>query len=296
VWVNSSEATNERSIYRHYGGNINGLKPFDEHPDLISSLKNLRRLQDGGISLIETSVEWKKYDCQASTEKLLRKTFGSTEIAYSTSDENVEESHYKPDVTVASPLRYWASRVLRSGKDPTGCGRWSYICLGKKDKKNAIVTVYRVGHNHNVGDATAFQQQYRTQYADETARVEINPHKQTMIDLEYLTEELKTDGFEVAVLIDANETIEHQFCSQNHGHKYKSEKGFHIEDSIDGSIVNYTRNCGLSSILAERHAETGTAIPNTHLRGSKQIGFVLTTAGIAPFIQAIGLLDFDVVF
>jgi hypothetical protein len=28
----------------------------------------------------------------------------------------------------------------------------------------------------------------------------------------------------------------------------------------------------------------------------KQIDFVLTTAGIAPFIQAIGLLDFDVVF
>jgi hypothetical protein len=28
----------------------------------------------------------------------------------------------------------------------------------------------------------------------------------------------------------------------------------------------------------------------------KQINFVLTTAGIAPFIRAIGLLDFDVGF
>jgi predicted AAA+ superfamily ATPase len=70
--------------------------------------------------------------------------------------------------------------------------------------KLAIVTVYRVGHNQNAGDATAFQQQYRTQYADETARVEINPNKQTMIDLEYLMEELKIDGFEVVVFIDAN--------------------------------------------------------------------------------------------
>jgi hypothetical protein len=34
------------------------------------------------------------------------------------------------------------------------------------------------------------------QYADETARVEITPHKQMMIDLEYFKEELKTDGFE----------------------------------------------------------------------------------------------------
>jgi hypothetical protein len=52
VWGNSPEEINERSIYRHYGGNINGLKPFGEHPDLISGLKNLRKLQAGGISLI----------------------------------------------------------------------------------------------------------------------------------------------------------------------------------------------------------------------------------------------------
>jgi hypothetical protein len=122
VWGNSPEAINERSIYRHYGRNINGLKPFGEHPDLISGFKNLRRLQAGGISLIETNVEWKKYDYRANTEKILRKTFGSTNIAYSTSDEHVEESHYKPGGTVTAALGHWASRVLRSVKDPTGCG------------------------------------------------------------------------------------------------------------------------------------------------------------------------------
>jgi hypothetical protein len=296
VWGNSPEAINERSIYRHYGGNINGLKPFGEHPDLISGLKNLRRLQAGGINLIETNIKWEKYDYRANTEKLLRNTFGSTNIAYSTSDEHVEESHYTPGGTVTAALGHWAIRVLQSGKDPTGCGRWSYICLGNKNKKFAIVTVYRVGHNHDTGDATAFQQQYRTQYADETARVEINPHKQTMIDLEYFTEKLKTDGFEVAMFIDANETLKHRARSQNHGHNYKLDKGLHIDGSIDGSIATYTRNCGLSNTLSKRHSETGTVIPKTHLRGSKQTDFVLTTDGIAPFIQAIGLLDFDVVF
>jgi hypothetical protein len=117
-----------------------------------------------------------------------------------------------------------------------------------------------------------------------------------MINLEYITEELKTDGFEVDVFIDANETLYHRFFSQNHDHKYKSDKGFHIDGSINGSNTTYTHNCGMSNTLSERHAETGTAIPNTHLRGSKQIDCVLTTAGIAPFIRAIGLLDFDVVF
>jgi hypothetical protein len=117
-----------------------------------------------------------------------------------------------------------------------------------------------------------------------------------MIDLEYFTEELKIDGFEVDVFIDANKTLDHRFLSQNHDHKYKSDKGFHIDGSIDGSITTYTQNCGLSNILSKRHAKSGADIPNTHLRGSTQIDFMLTTAGIAPFIQAIGLLDFDVIF
>jgi hypothetical protein len=47
---------------RHYEGNINGLKPFGEHSYLISGIKNLRDLQAGGLSLIETTVECKKYE------------------------------------------------------------------------------------------------------------------------------------------------------------------------------------------------------------------------------------------
>jgi hypothetical protein len=117
-----------------------------------------------------------------------------------------------------------------------------------------------------------------------------------MIDLEYFTEELKTDGFEVVVFIDANKPLYHRIRLHNHDHKYKSDKGFHIDGSSDGSIATYTQNCGLSNILSERHAESGAEIPNTDLRGSKQIDFVLTNAGIVLFIQSIGLLDFDVIF
>jgi hypothetical protein len=51
---------NNRSINQQYGGNINGLKPFGEHPDLISGLEDLTRLQAEGISLIETNIEWGK--------------------------------------------------------------------------------------------------------------------------------------------------------------------------------------------------------------------------------------------
>jgi xanthine dehydrogenase molybdopterin-binding subunit B len=87
-----------------------------------------------------------------------------------------------------------------------------------------------------------------------------------MIDLEYFTEELKTDGFEVVVFINANETLDQRVLLHNHDHKYKLEKGFHIDGSIDGSIATYTQNCGLSNILSERHTDSGADIPNTHLK------------------------------
>jgi hypothetical protein len=170
---------------------------------------------------------------------------------------------------LARQHQHWDTGIAASydpEKDPTGCGQWSYICIVNNDKKFAIITVYRVGNNRNAEDATAFQQQYRTQYANETARVEINPHKQTLIDLEYFTEELKTDGFEAVVFIDTNGPFDHRVRSQNHDHKYKSDKGFHIDGSINGSIATYTQSCGLSNILSERHAESGAEIPNTHLR------------------------------
>jgi hypothetical protein len=53
---------------------------------------------------------------EKATEKLLCKTFGATRIAYSMSDEQVEESHYKPGGTATSTLGHWACRVIRSGK------------------------------------------------------------------------------------------------------------------------------------------------------------------------------------
>jgi hypothetical protein len=72
--------------------------------------------------------------------------------------------------------------------------------------------------------------------------VDINPHRQTaqiMIGLEYFTDHLKLDGFEVVFFIDANKPLDHSVCAQSRQQNYKSEKGFHIDGSIDGSIMTY---------------------------------------------------------
>jgi hypothetical protein len=65
------------------------------------------------------------------------------------------------------------------------------VCLGKDQKKLAIVSVYHVGKHCNHGQATTPAQQCRTQYADESDRVNIDPFKQTLINLEYFVLDLK---------------------------------------------------------------------------------------------------------
>jgi hypothetical protein len=50
-------------------------------------------------------------------------------------------------------------------------------------------------------------------------------------------------------------------------------------------------NCGLRNALREFH---GGFVPYTHVRGSKQIDFVLTTGGLTDIIEAIGLLNCSV--
>jgi hypothetical protein len=46
--------------------------------------------------------------------------------------------------------------------------------------------------------------------------------------------------------------------------------------------------CGLTNALTDVHSEQ---VPNTHVRGSKQIDFASVTDGIWPCIKDIGLLD-----
>jgi hypothetical protein len=47
-------------------------------------------------------------------------------------------------------------------------------------------------------------------------------------------------------------------------------------------------NCGLTNALTNIHSDQ---VPNTHVRGYKQIDFALDTDGIRPCIKAAGLLD-----
>jgi hypothetical protein len=108
--------------------------------------------------------------------------------------------------------------VIGSGKDEIGCGRWSYTTYAAKDDmKVSVVSCYRVCNQTNPGATTASNQQHEIMYADEELRpFMMNPHHQTMIDIQYFEKDLQEKGHDIIVMIDANQPEGQYYQSQLH--------------------------------------------------------------------------------
>jgi hypothetical protein len=111
----------EKCILRHVGVNVNGMIPINNDKGMTTMAGNLRGLQSGSLSMIETNVEWKHFQYRETTNQLLKKTFGGARVEFCTSDVSFE-GRYKPGGTATAALGNWSHRVVGSGRDPTGCG------------------------------------------------------------------------------------------------------------------------------------------------------------------------------
>jgi hypothetical protein len=181
-------------------------------------------------------------------------------------------------------------RVIGYGKDETGCGRWSYTTYAAKDDmKVSVVSCYRVCNQTNPGATTASNQQHGIICADEELRpFMMNPHHQTMIDIQYFVKDLQEKGHEIIVMIDAYQPEGQYYQSQLHNEKIRTAQGFRVDGSIDGSIQTFMSKCGLDNAITLMH---DGIVPNTHMRVSSHIDFPLTSAGLREYIEKVGLLD-----
>jgi hypothetical protein len=150
-----------------------------------------------------------------------------------------------------------------------------------------IICAYRVCKQTNSGDLTASKQQLGIMYEDEELRPYIvDPHKQTLIDLQYHVEKLKADGHEVLLFMDANQA-EQVYQAQTHNEKFVTQKGFHVDGSIYGSLQIFIQNSELINVFRRMYKGV---VPNTHARGSAQIDFPLITAGLDEHVIDVELL------
>jgi hypothetical protein len=215
-----------------------GFMPSGNMVALITVSERLRALLAETIAFLETHVEWQKFKLRSNMQKLFTKAFGAARMEYSTSSDKFETTYHKPGGTIiCGALGQMVHRVVDSGRDATGCGRWSYLTYtAKEGKKVAIVSAYRVCKQTNTGDLTSSKQQLGVMYEDEELRPYlVDPHKQTLIDLQYFLEKLKAKDHEVLILMDANQAEEQTYQSQAHNTKLVTKKGFHDDGTIDGS-------------------------------------------------------------
>jgi hypothetical protein len=198
--------------------------------------------------------------------KLFTKAFGVARMEYCTSSDKFETAYHKRGCTTCGDLGQMVHRVIASGHDETGCDRWSQITqAAKENKKITLISAYRVCKQTNPGDLKASKQQHGIMYEDEELRSYIvDPHKQTIIDLQYHVEKLKTDGQKVMIFMDANQGEEQAHQAPTHNEKFVTKKGFHVDGSIDGSLQSFIQNCGLINDLRRMHEGV---VPNTHARG-----------------------------
>jgi hypothetical protein len=198
--------------------------------------------------------------------------------------------------TATAALGAWTHRVVDAWSDATRCGRWSYIAYGGKGgKRLTYITVYRVCDQTDPGDTTAWKQQYNIQYEDESASIgNIDPHKQTLVDLEYFVNDLRNKEHNVDIFIDANHNDKRCYRPQGHDKQFESDGGFNIDGQSDGSLKTFMENTGLVNALNNKHGSGN--VPPTREPGLKVIDYVMASEGLLPHITLIGMLSQDAVF
>jgi hypothetical protein len=122
----------------------------------------------------------------------------------------------------------------------------------------------------------------------------IDPHRQTLVDLEYFVTNLRNIEHDVAIFIDANQNDKRCYRPQGYNKQFESYGGFNIDGRIDGSLKTFTENKGLVNALKNKHGSGN--VPPTREPGSKVIDYVLVSEGLIPHITSIGILSQDAVF
>jgi hypothetical protein len=114
-----------RETWQIIGGNVNGLRPFGDMASSIKVTERLRALQTEPVEFSETNVECHKYELRENMQKLFTKSFGAACMEYCTSSDKFETTYHNIGRTTYGALGQMVHRVISSGRDEKGCGRWS---------------------------------------------------------------------------------------------------------------------------------------------------------------------------
>ena len=248
--------------------NINGLE---------SDLKKLTQLCVNlcsmGVSIIcinETNSHWKKnYFLQRFTS-ILKKTRSFNKISFCVSESKLNfHSDIKPGGTAMMVLSPISSVITSKVQDPWGMKRWAnFTILGEDLRQTSILNVYRVCNTsiETAGSTTIVKQQWLLM--QRTNRQE-HPYKATIDDLIVEIKKKQQNKHEIIVTMDGIK----EFSSSKRG------------------ITKLCRECKLYDVFSQRFKNV--KLPNTHIRGSKRIYYILYSFNILTAINQSDMTVFE---
>jgi hypothetical protein len=159
------------------------------------------------------------------------------------------------------------------GKDKTGAGIWSWLTvIGINNTKMIYITCYRVFSCppiHLIG--SAYYKQYRVmEQENESHLLPLDPHLQTIWDLQIFIVQHLQDGYTVSLALDGNELDSHLFCPPAYNSCIPTPLGSNYDYHISGYIAVMLEACELVNIRTLQHREA----PATHKQGSHEIDFM----------------------
>jgi hypothetical protein len=249
--------------------NINGIS------DSNNWVSTHSYIQDKKINIVgfcETNVEWKHSNFQQRYLHFIRKNYDKQVKIATTTSSLKFDSLYKPGGTCTIALDSTNGSICNHISDSSGQGRWSGFLMQRRHNKQLLVlTAYRVIQRSitTAGPQTVFHQQYTLlQNNSNTNTTILNPRKIFIIDLIKTIQKYTSQGIDIILLIDANESM---------GQEAKG-------------IAEVCRKCDLIDPIAYQHG-TDVDIPS-HINGSHQIDFILISRALIPTIKKSGILPF----
>jgi hypothetical protein len=122
LFGHAPEPIEEDKTWRLVGVNTNGIKPYGGSANLISVMERLKLLQTGTVTFQQTNLEWHNKGYRDEFQKLLVKAFGAARVDNNTTKDKFETSPSKPGGTASAALGEMVHRVVKTGRDDTGCG------------------------------------------------------------------------------------------------------------------------------------------------------------------------------
>jgi hypothetical protein len=254
TWGHTPESIDSTSTFRLILQNLNGIRPSVTNTDFMFSLHLCKEIGAGAICLAETNLNWHHSQHHASFRRCLHKHWPASRYQSSVPEE-IFLGDYQPGGTVTLAVDRWTSRVVLSGADPYGLGRWSYLMLrGKQDRQICIITAYRVCKDKYTGPKTAYQQQRRqlsAMFRQQNVIVDPEPNRQFILDLQSWITHLQSDGSQIILGLDNNDEL-----TPSSGHVTPVQyipNAPTVKVQHNGTLDTLLRSTGLVDILSHHH-------------------------------------------